>query len=64
MSSSRVVRVHAEDQVGSQTLRDGIAKIQGELKVSAAFASEVEGPPDAPPRPHGCPNSTAPTSPS
>ena len=59
MSSSRVVRVHAGDQVGSQTLRDGIAKIQAELEVSAAFASEVEEaasePPLRPvarPRPH------------
>ena len=42
MSSSRVVRVHAGDQVGAQTLRDGIAKIQSELKVSPAFAPEVE----------------------
>ncbi len=42
MSSSRVVRVRAGDQVGAQTLRDGIAKIQSELKVSAAFAPEAE----------------------
>ena len=42
MSSSRVVRVHAGDQVGAQSLRDGIAKIQTELKVSPAFAPEVE----------------------
>src|SRR4051795_3004340 len=42
MSSSRVVRVHAGDQVGAQTLRDGIAKIQAELKVAPAFAPEVE----------------------
>ena len=42
MSSSRVVRVHAGDQVGAQTLRDGIAKIQSELEVSPAFAPEVE----------------------
>src|SRR4249919_1473820 len=42
MSSSRVVRVHAGDRVGAQTLRDGIAKIQSELKVAADFAPEVE----------------------
>src|SRR4051794_2601685 len=42
MSSSRVVRVHAEDQVGAQSLRQGITKIQSELKVSPAFAPEVE----------------------
>ena len=42
MSSSRVVRVHTGDRVGAQSLRDGIAKIQSELKVSPAFAPEVE----------------------
>src|SRR6478672_6231840 len=42
MSSSRVVRVHTGDQVGAQSLRDGIAKIQSELKVSPGFAPEVE----------------------
>jgi len=42
MSSSRVVRVHAGDQVGAQSLRDGIAKIQSELAVSPRFAPEVE----------------------
>src|SRR5215213_2629761 len=42
MSSSRVVRVHARDQVGAQSLRDGIARIQSELQVSPGFASEVE----------------------
>jgi exoribonuclease R len=42
MSSSRVVRVHATDGVGARTLRDGIAKIQTELKVSPDFPPEVE----------------------
>src|SRR5207342_1947996 len=42
MSSSRVVRVHTGDQVGAQSLRDGIAKIQSDLQVSPAFAPEVE----------------------
>jgi exoribonuclease R len=42
MSSSRVVRVHTGDQVGAQSLRDGIAKIQSELEVTPAFAPEVE----------------------
>src|SRR6476659_1894188 len=42
MSSSRVVRVHAGDQVGAQSLRDGIAQIQRELKVTPEFAPEVE----------------------
>jgi len=42
MSSSRVVRVHAEDAVGARTLRDGIARIQTELKVTPDFPPEVE----------------------
>jgi exoribonuclease R len=42
MSSSRVVRVHARDEVGAQSLRDGIAKIQAELEVTPEFAPEVE----------------------
>jgi exoribonuclease R len=42
MSSSRVVRVHARDEVAARSLRDGIAKIQAELKVAPAFAPEVE----------------------
>src|SRR5689334_22232377 len=42
MSSSRVVRVHADDEVGARSLRDGIAKIQAELEVSPDFPPEVE----------------------
>ncbi len=42
MSSSRVVRVHARDEVAAQSLREGITKIQAELKVSPEFAPEVE----------------------
>jgi exoribonuclease R len=42
MSSSRVVRVHARDDVAAQSLREGIAQIQTELKVTAAFPPEVE----------------------
>ena len=42
MSSSRVVRVHARDEVAAQALRDGIARIQSELKVTPAFPAEVE----------------------
>jgi exoribonuclease R len=42
MSSSRVVRVHARDDVAAQSLRDGIARIQSDLKVTPAFAPEVE----------------------
>jgi exoribonuclease R len=42
MSSSRVVRVHAGDEVGARSLRDGITKIQAELKVSPVFPPEVE----------------------
>ena len=42
MSSSRVVRVHTGDGVGAQSLRDGIAKIQTELKVTPDFPPEVE----------------------
>jgi len=42
MSSSRVVRVHARDEVAAQTLRDGIARIQSELEVTPAFPAEVE----------------------
>jgi exoribonuclease R len=37
-----VVRVHAGDQVGAESLRDGITKIQTELKVAPEFAPEVE----------------------
>jgi exoribonuclease R len=42
MSSSRVVRVHTGEGVGGQSLRDGIAKIQAELKVTADFPPQVE----------------------
>jgi exoribonuclease R len=42
MSSSRVVRVHARDDVAAQSLREGIAKIQSELEVTAQFPAEVE----------------------
>jgi exoribonuclease R len=42
MSSSRVVRVHAGDEVGATSLRDGILKIQAELKVTPEFPPEVE----------------------
>ena len=42
MSSSRVVRVHARDEVAAQALRDGIARIQSELEVTPAFPAEVE----------------------
>jgi exoribonuclease R len=42
MSSSRVVRVHARDEVAAQSLREGIAKIQSELEVTPEFAPEVE----------------------
>jgi exoribonuclease R len=42
MSSSRVVRVHARDDVAAQTLREGISKIQAELHVSPEFPAEVE----------------------
>src|SRR4051812_46350234 len=42
MSSSRVVRVHARDEVAAQSLRDGIATIQAELGVSPEFPPEVE----------------------
>ncbi|HET7066904.1 MAG TPA: RNB domain-containing ribonuclease [Nocardioides sp.] len=42
MSSSRVVRVHARDDVAARTLRAGIVQIQSELKVEPAFAPEVE----------------------
>ena len=42
MSSSRVVRVHARDEVAAHSLRDGIARIQSELKVTPDFAPEVE----------------------
>ena len=42
MSSSRVVRVRARDDVAAQSLRDGISKIQVELKVSPDFSPEVE----------------------
>jgi len=37
MSSSRVVRVHARDEVAARSLRDGIATIQAELKVTPDF---------------------------
>jgi exoribonuclease R len=42
MSSSRVVRVHARDEVAARSLRDGIATIQSQLKVTPQFAPEVE----------------------
>jgi exoribonuclease R len=42
MSSSRVVRVNARDEVAAQTLRDGIAKIQSDLEVTPEFPPEVE----------------------
>jgi exoribonuclease R len=42
MSSSRVVRVHARDEVAARTLRGGIATIQSELKVTPEFSPEVE----------------------
>ena len=42
MSSSRVVRVHAADEVAAQSLRDGIATIQEQLGVTPAFPPEVE----------------------
>ena len=42
MSSSRVVRVHARDEVAARLLRDGIATIQSQLKVTPEFAPEVE----------------------
>jgi exoribonuclease R len=42
MSSSRVVRVHVGDEVAAHSLRDGIEAIQSQLKVSPAFAPEVE----------------------
>jgi exoribonuclease R len=42
MSSSRVVRVRARDEVAAQSLRDGIAKIQTELQVTPEFPTEVE----------------------
>jgi exoribonuclease R len=42
MSSSRVVRVHAQDEVAAQSLRQGIATIQSELHVNPEFPAEVE----------------------
>jgi exoribonuclease R len=42
MSSSRVVRVHARDEVAAQSLREGIAKIQSELDVHPEFPAETE----------------------
>jgi exoribonuclease R len=42
MSSSRVVRVHARDEVASRLLREGIATIQAQLEVTPEFAPEVE----------------------
>jgi exoribonuclease R len=42
MSSSRVVRVHARDEVAAQSLREGIARIQSDLEVTPSFAPEVE----------------------
>jgi exoribonuclease R len=42
MSSSRVVRVHARDEVAARSLREGIDAIQSQLKVSPDFAPEVE----------------------
>ena len=64
MSSSRVVRVHAGDEVASrQSLRDGIATIQSELEVTPEFPPEVEeAAARGGGRARGCPTSTAPTS--
>jgi exoribonuclease R len=42
MSSSRVVRVHARDEVAAKSLRDGVARIRSELDVSPEFPPEVE----------------------
>jgi exoribonuclease R len=42
MSSSRVVRVHARDEVASRGLREGIATIQQQLEVTPEFPPEVE----------------------
>ena len=42
MSSSRVVRVHAADEVAAQSLREGIAAIQSQLEVTPDFPAEVE----------------------
>jgi exoribonuclease R len=42
MSSSRVVRVHVADEVAARSLREGIAEIQSQLKVSPDFAPDVE----------------------
>src|SRR5689334_10063314 len=42
MSSSRVVRVHARDEVAARSLRDGITAIQSQLRVTPDFAPEVE----------------------
>jgi exoribonuclease R len=42
MSSSRVVRVSAGDGVAARSLREGIAKIQTQLKVTPEFPPEVE----------------------
>src|ERR1044072_7395089 len=42
MSSSRVVRVHARDEVAARSLRDGIARIRSELDVTAEFGGDVE----------------------
>ena len=42
MSSTRVVRVRSIDGVAANSLREGIAAIQAEMKVSAEFSPEVE----------------------
>jgi len=42
MSSSRVVRVRARDEVAARSLREGIAKIRSELGVTPEFPPEVE----------------------
>ena len=43
MASSRVVRVRsADDGVAARTLREGITRIQGELKVTPDFPDDVE----------------------
>lgn len=43
MPSSRVVRVHSEnDGVGADVLREGVVRIQAELDVTPAFPPEVE----------------------
>ena len=63
MSSSRVVRVHARDEVAAHSLRDGIARIQSRAQGDAGVPARGRGGRAAgPQRPRGCPISTAPTS--